>query len=167
MMERLTEKHYLGNGYYMKCTENCNGEDIDCIDCAALDKLVDRLGGYEDTGLTPGEVRSLWGERNAIMSVLNSISYDRIRELAEADKDGRLVVLPKSENETCGSCQHFKRIMGTRRGTCDIRPFLMNKWGCAQPERGTFEPSQSRKCCKQYSCREEAEQAVKEAKEDG
>ena len=29
------------------------------------------------------------------MSVLNSIgSYDRLRELAEADKDGRLVVLP-------------------------------------------------------------------------
>lgn len=36
------------------------------------------------------------GEWNAMMSTLNSIGggYDRLRELAEADKDGRLVVLP-------------------------------------------------------------------------
>lgn len=57
--------------------------------------FVDRLAGYEDTGLTPGEVHSLWGEWNAMMRVLNSIgSYDRLRELAEADKEGRVVVLP-------------------------------------------------------------------------
>ena len=37
----------------------------------------------------------MYGEWDAMMSVLNSIgSYDRLRELAEADKDGRLVVLP-------------------------------------------------------------------------
>lgn len=34
-------------------------------------------------------------EWNAMMSVLNSIgSYDRLRELAKADKEGRAVVLP-------------------------------------------------------------------------
>lgn len=80
-----------------------------------------------------------------------------MKELAEADRDGRIRIMPKSEDATCGSCDHFKRIAGTRRGTCDIRPFPANKWGCAQPERGTFEPSQSRKCCKQYSRREETE----------
>ena len=48
---------------------------------------------------TPGEVRSLWGEWTAMMRVLNSIgNYDRLRELAEADKGGRLVVLEKGEN---------------------------------------------------------------------
>ena len=37
----------------------------------------------------------MYGEWCAMMSVLNSIgSYDRLRELAEADNDGRLVVLP-------------------------------------------------------------------------
>ena len=57
--------------------------------------FVNRLAAYEDTGLTPGEVHSLWGEWNAMMSVLNSIgSYDRLRELAEADKEGRAVILP-------------------------------------------------------------------------
>lgn len=45
--------------------------------------------------LAPGEVCSLWGEWNAMMRVLNSIgSYDRLRELAEADKEGRAVILP-------------------------------------------------------------------------
>ena len=57
--------------------------------------FVNRLAAYEDTGLTPGEVHSLWGEWDAMMSVLNSIGgYDRLRELAEADKEGRVVVLP-------------------------------------------------------------------------
>ena len=54
-----------------------------------------RLAAYEDTGLTPAEVYSMSGEWCAMMSVLNSLgNYDRLRELAEADKDGRVVVLP-------------------------------------------------------------------------
>lgn len=59
------------------------------------------LLAYKNTMLTPGEVRSLWGEWNTMMRVLNSIgSYDRLRELAEADKDGRLVVLPCKVGDT-------------------------------------------------------------------
>lgn len=59
-------------------------------------QVWERLKAYEDTGLTPGEVHSMSGEWRAMMSVLNSIGggYDRLRDLAEADKDGRLVVLP-------------------------------------------------------------------------
>lgn len=54
-----------------------------------------RLKAYEETGLTPAEVQSMSGEWCAMMSVWNSLgSYDRLRELAEADKDGRVVVLP-------------------------------------------------------------------------
>lgn len=60
------------------------------------------LREYLDTGLTPAEVRSMSGEWRAMMSVLNSIGggYDRLRELAEADKDGRLVVLPCKVGDT-------------------------------------------------------------------
>ncbi len=54
-----------------------------------------RLKAYEETGLTPAEVQSMSGEWCAMMSVWNSMgSYDRLRELAEADKDGRVVVQP-------------------------------------------------------------------------
>ena len=54
------------------------------------------LREYLDTRLTPQEVISMHGEWRAMISVLNSIGggYTRLRELAEADKDGRLVVLP-------------------------------------------------------------------------
>lgn len=60
-MERLTEKHYNSNLSYIKCSENCHG-DIDCIDCPAFEKIVDRLSDYEDTGLSPEEVseRTKW-----------------------------------------------------------------------------------------------------------
>ena len=57
---------------------------------------VERLAAYEDMGLTPQEVISMNGEWRAMMSVLNSIGggYTRLRELAKADKEGSVVVLP-------------------------------------------------------------------------
>lgn len=60
-----------------------------------------RLAAYEDTGLTPAEVQSMSGEWCAMMSVLNSTgSYDRLRELAEADKEGRCIIPPCKVGET-------------------------------------------------------------------
>ena len=65
-------------------------------------KVWERLKAYEDTGLEPEEVHSMHGEWSAMMSALNSIGggYDRLRELEEADKDGRLVVLPCKVGDT-------------------------------------------------------------------
>ena len=93
-MERLTEKHYLGTDHYMKCSGSCN-VDMDCIDCPSFDCLVERLAAYEDTGLEPEEVTALqkdWSDLCTIVGECGGI--DRLRGLAEADKDGRLVVLP-------------------------------------------------------------------------
>lgn len=93
-MERLTEKHYLGTDHYMKCSGSCN-VDMGCIDCPSFDCLVERLAAYEDTGLTPEEVAALvkdWSDLCTIVGECGGIS--RVRVLAEADKDGRLVVLP-------------------------------------------------------------------------
>lgn len=88
-MERLT---FL-NGDEIPCVRNdqCFEEQSEHY-CGPA---IDRLAAYEDTGLMPEEVHSMSGEWCAMMSVLNGIgSYDRLRELAEADKGGRLVVLP-------------------------------------------------------------------------
>ena len=93
-MERLTEKHYLGTDHYIKCSGNCN-VDMDCIDCPSFDRLVERLAAYEATGLTPEEVAALvkdWSDLCTIVGECGGIS--RVRVLAEADKDGRVVVLP-------------------------------------------------------------------------
>lgn len=102
MMERLTRRIngvvvYIGtNNPYM------NGQ-IPCeVEPAGVREMMYRLAAYEDTGLTPEEVISMHGEWRAMMSVLNSIGggYTRLRELAEADRAGRLVVLPCKVGDT-------------------------------------------------------------------
>ena len=98
-MERLTEKHYLGTDHYIKCSENCH-VDMDCIDCPSFDRLVERLAAYEDSGCAPEEVLSKDKADEIALKLMrladleSLCSYDRLRELAEADKDERVVVLP-------------------------------------------------------------------------
>ena len=94
-MERLTEKHYLAEDHYMKCSEDCN-VDMDCVDCPAFDKLIERLAAYEDTGLMPEEIKAPFTEDTMINLEAQALGVEpsRLRELAEADKDGRVVVLP-------------------------------------------------------------------------
>lgn len=95
-MERYTEKHYGENGYYLVCSGNC--ETLNCGDCGILDKIVDRLAAYEDTGLEPEAVKHLklasMGKAIAEITEFEGIPVDRLRELAEADREGRCVVLP-------------------------------------------------------------------------
>ena len=59
---------------------------------------VERLTAYEDTGLTPEEVErsKLEIEAGCVKAIARTYGIDinRLRKLAEADKDGRLVVLP-------------------------------------------------------------------------
>lgn len=126
-MKRLTK--YLASGAAdYNYPADCYGGN-DCNDRAAKSAYrqtcVERLADYEDTGLTPGEVRSLWGEWNAMMRVLNSIgSYDRLRELAEADKNGRVMIAPCKvgdtaywvHNRTVTVCRVY-RIQMNRKGT--------------------------------------------------
>lgn len=90
-MERLTFDGKFCD--IAQCRETPGGSFCENGTCSQKEVWL-RLKDYEDTGLTPGEVHSLWGEWNAMTRVLNSIGgYDRLRELAKADKDGRLVVL--------------------------------------------------------------------------
>lgn len=98
-MERLTGKHYHEEGYYMVCSGTCHKEDSECGDCAALDALVDRLGAYEDTGLTPEDVKEWIIEEKAVRIILSPRVTDRLdakrlEELVYADTEGRLVALP-------------------------------------------------------------------------
>lgn len=104
-MERLTEKHYLGTDHYMRCSGNCN-VDMDCIDCPSFDRLVERLAAYEDTGLEPEEVLPKDKADEIALKLMrladleSLFGYDRLRTLAEADKDGRLMVSPRKVGDT-------------------------------------------------------------------
>lgn len=55
-----------------------------------------RLAAYEDTGLKPEDMKRAFNE-DAVLKLAGQalgMSPDRLRELAYAEKDGRLVVLP-------------------------------------------------------------------------
>lgn len=115
-MERYTENHYDGNGYYLICSGNC--ETLDCGDCDILDKIVDRLAAYEETGLEPEEITAIAGlasencakTTDKIDQLLSddkeleeyrSIGpIDLLRGLAQADREGRCVVLPCEVGDT-------------------------------------------------------------------
>ena len=56
------------------------------------------LRQYEDTGLSPESVEalklSMMGKAVSEVTEFNGLPIDRLRELAEADKEGRIVILP-------------------------------------------------------------------------
>lgn len=62
---------------------------------------VERLAAYEDTGLEPREVSAIVKEWSDLCTIVGECGgIDRLRELAEADKDGRLVVPPCKVGDT-------------------------------------------------------------------
>ena len=64
--------------------------------------LYGRLKAYEDTGLTPEEIKAPFTEDAMINLAAQALGVEssRLRELAEADKDGRCVVLPCKVGDT-------------------------------------------------------------------
>lgn len=125
------------------------------------------LRDFLDTGLTPDEIRNMSGEWCAAMSVLNGMgSYDRLREPAEADKAGRVVVLPcRQGDELWTYCNHpVKRVYSftvSDVSTLNGRTVL-NTLGL-----GTIGPEDVGKTV--FLSREEAEKALQEmeGKKDG
>lgn len=139
-MNRLTGIDALG--YYMPCemTLNCLKHRGEC---------VDRLGAYEDTGLTP----------------------ERCAELAKADKDGRLVVLPCKVGDTVyfvlkDSLQFYPDTNGWYIGESKVRTVT---------DKGFCDGEVGVDCITPWDdfgktvflSHEEAEQALKEVKDDG
>lgn len=163
-MERLTEKHYLAEDHYMKCSEDCN-VGMDCVDCPAFDKLIERLAAYEDTGLTPEEIKVPFTEDTMINLAAQplGVEADRLRELAEADKDGHVVVQPcRQGDELWTYCNHpVKRVYSftvSDVSTLNGRTVL-NTLGL-----GTIRPEDIGKTV--FRTREEAERAM-EGRKDG
>lgn len=63
---------------------------------------VERLAAYEDTGRTPEEVTALGNLFDYVLEESKTLTgqlalLNRIRDLAKADKDGRLVALPSNK----------------------------------------------------------------------
>ncbi len=56
--------------------------------------LQDRLAAYEDTELTPEEIDMDHEAAETLRQLCRGCDLDRLEKLAEADKDGRLLVPP-------------------------------------------------------------------------
>lgn len=97
-MERLTEKHYGANDYYMTCSAECERDQ--CVECAELEKIVNPLGAYEDTGLTPAEMRSMKMDMAIVRALFQGAEVERLKALAIADEEGRVEVLPCKVGDT-------------------------------------------------------------------
>lgn len=93
-MERLTQRLRTGevlmaSDYEEKYTEQ-----------EWISVLQDRLAAYEDSGLEPEEVLPKDKADEIALKLMrladleSLCNYTRLRELAEADKDGRVAVLP-------------------------------------------------------------------------
>lgn len=97
-MERLTQRIKTGEVLMAsEYEEKYTTEEWICV-------LQDRLAVYEDTGLTPEGVeyalRYLNSTSTAEIKGFEGVSVDRLLELAAADKEGRVVVLPCKVGDT-------------------------------------------------------------------
>lgn len=97
-MERLT-KWENGNAYYPRCFEEpCYGGGCKDSDCPFETAICERLAAYEDTGLTPEEVAEYKKFEDEV--VASGKTFAQLVELLEADKEGRVVVLPCKVGDT-------------------------------------------------------------------
>ena len=85
-------------------------------------QVWERLKAYEDTGLYPESVEalklSMMGKAISEITEFDGLPIDRLRELAEADKDGRVVVLPCKVGDTVW----FKTYKNSAQDCIGIQP---------------------------------------------
>ena len=87
------------------------------FECESVGDIVRRLAAIEDI---------LGGEYD----------LDRLRELARADKEGRIRILFAGKGKSCGTCANFQPVPGHKCGDCKARKY--------------FRASQSRRACSMY-----------------
>ena len=110
---------------------------------------VDRLAAYEDTGLEPEDMKRAFNE-DAVLKLAGQalgMSPDRLRDLAQAEKEGRIVVLPRL---------HGKKLL---RDGLEFEP---NHWNITLTAFAHNQPTKSGKRVGLFSICEAAEAALEE-----
>lgn len=105
-MERLTK--YDTDGQAMMDCQKCEADwtgkhGKPMADCTALycrNRLLDRLVEYEDTERTPEEIDMDHEAAETLRQLCQNYDLDRLEKLAEADRAGRLAVLPCKAGDT-------------------------------------------------------------------
>lgn len=153
-MERMTEYEAVGG----------HAHAIPTVD---TDRAVMRLAAYEDTGLSPESVEalklSMMGKAISEIKEFNGLPIKRLCELAAADKDGRVVLLPCKVGDTVYQLRDKRHALGVGISPRTVSVALVWTNGdYALTHQGMD------KCCKRdlgktwFLTREEAEAALKE-----
>lgn len=139
-MERLT-KHSKQTSHEngICCTHFCGPECLEvggnCArNCKWEEAAWSRLAAYEDSLLEPEEVSALikdWSDLCTIIGECGGI--DRLRKLAEADKDGRLVALPCKVGDTVWITGSVRRLYSEK-----VRTFFCGdpNYSCGMADNG-------------------------------
>ena len=112
-----------------------------------IEKLRGRLKAYEDTGLTPEEVSALVKDWSDLCTIVGECGgLDRVRALAEADKDGRVVVRPYRIDAAVyvlvkDEAVFYPETNGWYIGKETIGAITQNGFYLGDPEEGSFEPN--------------------------
>lgn len=86
--------------------------------------LQDRLAAYEETWLTPEEIDMDHEAAETLRQLCRNCDLDRLEKLAEADRDGRLAVLP------CQSGEHVFALLDnqTHVWECEVEHAVLDGW---------------------------------------
>lgn len=104
-MERLTEHSKQTSHENGICCTHFRGPEClevggNCaMNCKWEEAAWSRLAAYEDTRLEPEEIDMDHEAAEQLRRLCRNCDIDRLEELAEADKNGRVVVLPRWKNE--------------------------------------------------------------------
>jgi hypothetical protein len=134
-MERLTYRYADGEAWASIYKVSACGEH----ECKG--PIIERLAAYEDTGMTPEEIDALQKREQGLAEMLVNVScgcavsYSRLAELAQAEKDGRLVVLPCKPDEIFyqwkrgDDCPSVSRFEGVEISEDGEITYPMKRWG--------------------------------------
>ncbi len=134
-MERLTHRYTDGEAWASIYKVSACGEH----ECKG--PIIERLAAYEDTGMTPEEIDALQKREQGLAEMLVNVScgcavsYSRLAELAQAEKDGRLVVLPCKPDEIFyqwkrgDDCPSVSRFEGAEISEDGEITYPMKRWG--------------------------------------
>ncbi len=87
-------------------------------------EAANRLADYEDTERTPEEIDMDHEAAEQLRHLCRDYDLDRLEKLAEADKDGRVVVLP------CQSGEHVFTLLDGQKHVreCEVKYAVLDGW---------------------------------------
>ena len=130
-MERLTEEKQIGPFAALKDKAEAVPGAFGSYDCLYAHMVaVTRLKEYEDTGIEPEEVKEHEAAYIEIMTRTYGPIHEKIGQWLQAEKDGRLVVLPCKIMDTIFMAVGRYGITGFEEDRCD--GFFINREGILQ-----------------------------------